>query len=365
MLFVSLAQQYMFRNSGRDDYRMDGFRLEDKNSLDVVLIGASEIYTGFSSAYAYELQGFTSYPYAVAAGPVTLWKTMLTETLSRQNPQVIVVEVNGAVYNKPEDLHSNAAMHYVLDRMPLGANKIQAVKTLVTDDTDDAICFFVPLIKYHSNWQNLKELKGIAGSVLMQNMRGHTLLKGVSTSLAIVPPEAEMMDLKEDYSEKPLDEEAEQYFRDFLEFCQSKNLQVLFTRFPHQIQTKGTGQLYPNFQKTNTMEKIVAEYGFPFLNMERLFDEIGLDPDKDFYNPNHLNIYGQRKLTEFLSRYLVDNFDLTPHELTESQKAAWEESAEYYERFCRYIEGRIAENTEEAIAETRSLIRALEAMETP
>lgn len=30
VLFVSLAQQYMFRNSGRDDYRMDGFRLEDK-----------------------------------------------------------------------------------------------------------------------------------------------------------------------------------------------------------------------------------------------------------------------------------------------------------------------------------------------
>ena len=71
LLFVSFAQTYLLRNNERDALRMDGFRMEEKNSLDVVILGSSEVYADFASAYAYELEGFTSYPYAVASCPVT------------------------------------------------------------------------------------------------------------------------------------------------------------------------------------------------------------------------------------------------------------------------------------------------------
>ena len=86
LLVVTAAQSYLFHFRERDVLRVDGFRLEEKNSLDVVFIGASEIYTGFSSVYAYDRYGFTSYPYTTAGCPVLLWRTMAEETLSRQRP---------------------------------------------------------------------------------------------------------------------------------------------------------------------------------------------------------------------------------------------------------------------------------------
>ena len=39
---------------------------EPTGSIDVLLLGSSATYSGFASAYAYELYGFTSYPYALA-----------------------------------------------------------------------------------------------------------------------------------------------------------------------------------------------------------------------------------------------------------------------------------------------------------
>ena len=40
--------------------RIRGFYREPKDTLDVVLIGDSTIYSGFSPGYAYDLQGITS-----------------------------------------------------------------------------------------------------------------------------------------------------------------------------------------------------------------------------------------------------------------------------------------------------------------
>ena len=363
-LIISTLQRYVFRHNNRDEMRMDGFRLEDRNSLDVLFLGSSEIYTGFSSAYAYKLHGFTSYPLSVSAGPVTLWKTMLTEALSRQTPQLIVVEINGVVYKKPEQLYNNAAMHYILDRMPLSVNKIQAVTTLLTDENDDPLSFFFPIMKYHSNWQNTDDLKAIFDNVWTQNRRGYALLRGVSSTPAIEKPKYAIRDLHEDFSESPLNEDAERYLREFLDFCVEKKLNVLFTRFPHVITENEEDLIYPGYQLTNTAERIITEYGFPFINLERMADEIGIDAQTDFYNANHLNIYGQRKVTEFFSDWLAENYTITPRQQSQAQREAWEKSAEFYELYCQYVEQQMKDNSTKAISETYGVIKKLNSMKS-
>ena len=357
-LFISLAQEYFFRANKRDVVRMDSFHLEEKNSLDVVLLGSSEIYSGFSSAYAYELQGFTSYPYAIAAAPVSLWKTMLEDVLSRQDPQLIVVEVNGVIYFDKERQYNNAATHYVLDQMPLSMRKIKAVNENVKDFNDDKICFYLPIVKYHSNWQNKDDMVGLFGNIQTLNKRGYSLLKGVSTTSSILKPSAEIRDLRDDFTEEPIDKESERCLREFLDFCREKELNVLFVRFPHQVPVDDD-EVYNCFRMTNTAERIVQEYGFPFLNCERIADEIGIDPQTDFYNVYHLNIYGQRKLTEFFARYLTENYHIVPRAQSEEQQARWRESAEYYGIYTRYVEDLIEEGTKYTASETRGLINKL------
>ena len=360
LLFVSFAQTYLLRNNERDALRMDGFRMEEKNSLDVVILGSSEVYADFASAYAYELEGFTSYPYAVASCPVTLWKTMTEDILATQSPQLIVVEINGALYMKLRWLYNNAAFHYVLDGMPLGENKTEALNTLLRDRNDEKETYILPILKYHSTWQDPADLAANLENVSGMRQRGHTLLRGVSTSTAIHEPEAALRKLKGNDRTSPLHAEAETYLREYLEYCREKGLNVLFTCFPHQIEKIKGNVLYANFMRTNTAEQIIAEYGFPFLNLEKLSKEIGLDYTTDFYNTSHLNIYGQKKVTEYLSRYLVEQCGVVPGDHGEAQKAAWEESAAWYDLYSEYAESLLQAGTARTLSETERTLRVLE-----
>ena len=356
LLFVSISEVYLFRSNITDDLRIEGFRLEERNSLDVVLLGSSEIFTAFAPPYAWQLQGITSYPYGVSAGPATYWITMLEDILSRQNPQLIVVETNGAVYDA-DNLHSNAPLHYILDYMPMNANKLQALNSLVTEETDEKEAFLFPIVKYHSFWSDPETLRSNFNNIRDQHKRGHTMLRGIWVSNSIEGPNMPPRDLKQDYSKQSLDEGAERALREFLEYCQAKKLPVLFTCFPHQITTEDN-RIYRNFQRTNTIEEIVKEYGFPYLNLERLIQEIGLDPAHDYYNEGHLNIYGQRKFTEFFSQYLAEECGVTPGNHTQAQKDSWDESAEYYSLLMHYMEEIDAKDSSRG--ETRWLVKTLE-----
>jgi len=78
---------------------MSGLYKEPKNSVDVVLLGASEAYIDYSAAYAYDLYGYTSYPYAWDAATGELYEAQVRELLRRQDPKWIVVEINGILYD--------------------------------------------------------------------------------------------------------------------------------------------------------------------------------------------------------------------------------------------------------------------------
>lgn len=357
--FISLSQTYLFRVNKRDTLRLDGFRMEEKDSLDVVFIGASEIYTAFSPALAYEQCGFTSFPYSVASCPVTLWQTMLEDVLDRQAPQLIVVEINGAVYENQKDLYSNPAMHYVLDGMPLSSNKIRSIDRFCNEDTDTKACFYFPIIKYHSNWGDPQEQMENYENVRQLRSRGYSLLRGVSTTTKIAPPE-ELWDVMDDRSERDLNPVAEQSLRAFLDFCRERELPVLFVRFPHRVPAEEGSRVYCDFQKANRAGRIVQEYGFEYLNLEYAAAEIGIDPERDFYNSNHLNIYGQQKTTAYFARLLADRYGITPRPQSEEQRTEWARSTEYYARYCAYADELIKAGSGRLIAETAGLINQLE-----
>ncbi len=61
MVSCLVLQQFFLRNVDHNSLRIEGFYQEETDSLDVVFIGASDIYTSFMPGRAYEQYGFTSY----------------------------------------------------------------------------------------------------------------------------------------------------------------------------------------------------------------------------------------------------------------------------------------------------------------
>ena len=360
-LVVSLLQTWLLYFNDRDVRRMDGFRLEAENSLDVLVLGASEVYTAYSAPYAYELHGITSYPLSAAATPVALWKTMLEDALTRQTPQVVVVDLAGVGYFTPWQLRNNAVMHYVLDNMPLSANKIRTLIQLSDSGTEPGAYFLFPILKYHDVWQDPAALEENLRDKTLQHRRGFTLLRGVSTVPDSVPLPGGIRDISGDVSERDLGE-AERFLMDFLEYCRGKDLNVLFTRLPHQIGVSSEDRAYDAYRAVNRAERIVREAGFPVLNMECLADEMGIDPEQDYYNQNHLNLHGQRKVTEYLSRYLVEECGVVPRPQSDAVRAEWASSVEYYRLYCAYVEEQLLNSpNQEAIAENAELLELLDA----
>ena len=150
LVYGALTRLLTINNATEQQY-IRSFYLEPKNSLDVMILGASETFTDYCAPLAWQHAGFTSYPLAVSAAQGTLYASMLRESAKRQNPSVYVVEVNGFLYTEAErDELGKAATREWLDTLPLSHNKVQAIHECVQGKR---LSYYVPLLKYHDNWR--------------------------------------------------------------------------------------------------------------------------------------------------------------------------------------------------------------------
>lgn len=363
LLILGVAQEYLLARLDNDQIRIEGFYKEEKNSLDVCIIGSSECYTGFSSVLAYRETGITSYPYCTESNPIAVAKCELKEIMRTQNPQLILIEINGAVYNEKADIIDLAHIHKAIDSMPLTENKIEAIQEIIPEDNKAE--FYLPFIKYHAAWDEYVKHMKWAKSKLEMQFRGYSLMKGASVSATTSIKGAKKDKLlnpakiQNDDSTDKLNEKAEYYLRDLLKYCKDENLDnVVFVRFPHIIDKTN----YARFKRTNRAGEIINEYGFDFINLEKNQIDINLDKDKDFYNSEHMNIYGQEKLTKYVCNIIQNDYDVKPHNLTDSQKKKWDDCVDFYDDFVEYAHQQTDKGTHKRLAESSDIIKEVRNM---
>ncbi len=337
LAFIIVGQRFFFRQGDPNQVRLQGFYLEDKDSLDLVILGSSEVYNDYSAAEAYRLSGITSYPFGLSSNSVSLWKYELAEIMKRQNPKILIVELNGACYDDSH-LYGYAPLRNFSDSIPLSKNKIDLVNNMVEKVTDeDKLSFYMPIFKYHG------ELKHNPLTVLKPVIRGYNLLRGEFAHPGVIMEKHSKLHYIDIENKKlDLNPDAELYFNEFLDACDDANVEkILFVQFPHIPISKKAAT---RDQRYLTLEEMVTSRGYDFLNLSDLQDEIGLVVEEDYYDAEHLNARGQRKLTKWFINYLISTYDLEPTKLTEKQKREWDESAKYIEAFYEYYEYYLAEH---------------------
>ena len=254
------------------------------------------------------------------------------EVLSTQRPQVIFVEVNGFMYDLPVE---EERLQVFAENIPFSRNKLEAI--LRFKETDK-IGSLLPFTIYHGDWE-----KG--GGLIDQlewrlsTSRHPSLLKGIITCTAVderLPEEIVLSD-----EQKASMKMAEKTLEEFLDFCQQEGLDnVVFVRFPHKNSDLQT-------ELVQQVEACVREHGYPFLNLEEQKDAMGLDALRDYYNSEHLNIYGQQKLTTHLGNIVVNEFHVNPTVQSEENRLHWENCVNYYHAFYDYAEEKISAGVEE------------------
>ena len=353
LLLSGIAQDYC-RYYDYNVIKLAGFYAEPENTLDVVFLGASDVFTGFSSGYAYGLYGFTSYPYAQDSSPVVLYRSQLREVLKHQDPKLIVIEINGALYDDPSTQTDGGALRRYLNNIPRSANWAGTILELVP--REEQYYYFYPLAKSHSNWKSMGENVRWVRDYHRIRREG-SLLKGLVTTVAEPCDKEHRWDVSGDLSAAPLEPVSEQNLRDLLDFCRDQGLEnVLFVRFPHIL---NSAESYERYRRGNEAERIIREYGYPFLNLEREGAAVGLDFTRDFYNEDHVNISGQKKLTEYLGRVLTEDYGITRTRLTPEQKQHWDRAAAYTLRFYDHCEEQLEAGQTGPLFETGELLDIL------
>ncbi len=328
-----LAAHYIFYPAGPNATRIRGFYLEQENSLDIACMGSSNVAQGLSPVEGYLDTGLTSYAYATDAATAGDWIPMAEEILRKQDPKLLLVEVNGALYYESDPIYDTVWTRVLTDGMEEGEAREELISD-ITKNPIEQLSLRYPFLFYHGNLEDAPytALERIEHRVTTEN-RGYLLIKGFTPTMRTFAhgnladtANAEALDLAPNY---------EAVLREFLDYCKEKDLPVLFFRMPTCI-SEADSTNFEFYQRSLAAAEIIEEYGFPYLDLQQMSEETGLDMETDFSDPSHLNIFGNEKITKFLYQYVKDQYGIAPSHGEVSEE--WDACSAFYEKALPCIE---------------------------
>lgn len=309
-LLLLLSSSILCVANEKDATGIYGFFLEPEDSIDVVLIGSSSVYTGFYSPLAYEQQGFTSYSLSTSTMTASLFPYAAKLAIETQHPDVLVFETWSFCY---EDQHDETSLRKFIDALPPSDLKNQMISELVPEELQQSFRF--PFEKYHSSWDRFGELLQVFQDKLQMRSQGYSITKNFGTT----PFRQPYMQKQVDYE---VSEEGFQYLEQLLAYLQEADIdQVLFIRSPDMVEYNGT-------ESYKRMVERIREAGFDFVNLSAAAGDMGIDVGHDYYNTTHFNVFGAEKFTTFLADYIAKCYQVDITHDPEVTKE-WEQCASH------------------------------------
>ncbi len=298
--------------ASQDHSRQAGLKREKNNSLDAVYIGSSNAHQYFSPPLAWENHGIAVYMYAISAMPGQSIKYKIIEAEKTQKSALMIINLN--VFTNTNI--NPQKIHYVSDYMEPSVNKLSMIFDLCRTANIRGLEineFLFPIIRFHSRWTKLSESDFI---VKDRRTKGASLgsdlaaIENVKDKFVYVGNKTEMTD--------------EQYtvISDLVNFLKKEQTNVLFVTVPQVINKTKQGQL-------NAIEDYLIMQGFDVLDLMEKTDEIGIDFEFDFLDENHTNYHGRIKVTDYISKYLIDNYGFTDKR-NQSGYQSWDDSVPIY-----------------------------------
>ena len=353
LLSVTLMAPF-YMPSFEDENRIRRFHNEPADSLDVVIIGSSDVYTGFSAGLAYRDYGIRSYPYSISGESCLMWEPMVKDILKTQHPDVILIETYGAGYSDKHLRNTAPEAFKLLDTMPLSMDKYREAKRMAElTDKSDTLSYLFPFIKYHSSYgsyfRNLKNYFFLRREKISP-------LKGTHNKTAVFDAE-QLMDLSEVDDTIPLSPGSEKALREFIEYCKTIDTRIVFVKFPTLAKEEGSF-MYKKHLRSNEAGRIAMENGFDFIPLQKYAHEMGLENGDDFYDYGHANVYGQKKITEKLCTILRDEYGLPSGRIAASDetRGEWDESAAAYNVYYELSDKEIREGKKEELKDDESTL---------
>lgn len=297
--------------------RLQGFYRQEKNSHNVIYLGSSFSYCGISPLKIWDEQEITGYVFSGTGQKAWMSAYYLEEALKYQKPEVVVYEA-GAILDEKESAEKNNRKS--IDYMRWSPTKLKAIMEICKNTGESKKEYLFPFLRYHSRW------KDVSGADANLKADSSYFLMGTMSWCATRPVPAKRLvkyeqwdsGAIEDSSLKVGPKSADAVIR-MKKMCEEKGIQFLLLRVP---------SMSWSLEESAAVQGFADENAIPYFDMNLHNEEIGIDWEKDTPDKGeHLNIFGCRKASSYLGKYLKEHYNFET-KLSEKNKKIWKESAE-------------------------------------
>lgn len=256
--------------------RITGYRAEKENSLDIVAIGNSEIYSAYAPAVMFKEYNYTSYNMGQSQQTLKQTYDWLKDMFKYQNPSLVIWEV--------ENLYS--------------------YKDITVQKLADNFGFFVR----HDNWKNIGDLTTQKGREKARRSKGFVSMSEVEGYFG-----GDSYMSRTDLN-LTTNKEYRPYIDKIVKLCKKHNAELLMMK---------TAQSVWSNARYEATKRLADSYGLKYLDFNTNYDINGLDlsiHSRD--GGGHLNTAGAKVTTEFLGRYINDNYSIVKKD--NYDKASWD-----------------------------------------
>lgn len=292
---------------------------EEKNSLDVIYVGNSMVYTAISPLEIYAKTGITGYDLSTQGQPINASYYFIKEACRNQNPKVVFVEI-GDIFSNLSSIPEND-IRKAIDSLKLSTNKLEMIndKTFGLTNFDKLTCVF-PILRYHTRWSMLNET-----DIRKLYIKDLYTYKGFLLNNRTEKYEVKNKKINNKVKEKKvqieINEEVDKIINKIIDYCKKNDICLKFIKLPE-----------PKFwdeNKNEIVEKYAREKNIEYIDMN-YNNKIDINWEEDtFDNGDHLNMSGAEKVSEFIGDYLKKNFELEDHR-NEEKFASWDELLNEY-----------------------------------
>lgn len=284
MIFCSLSS-FVFTNKNGAHYKSKyypqyAFQYEKENSLQILGVGNSNLYSAFDIPDLWHDFGYTASMAAVGFQSPSVSYQLLKEAYKTQKPKIVVIETDILYDEKPIKTHGVTP-----ETTPFDYFK--------TEFIDDKVQSVFPILKFHDMWK-----KPIDNKYNIDTPDSHGFKYDSCCGKYTVCDYMTKTDKTEDVSEINI-----YYLEKILSLCKENGSEPLLVSVPSLTSW--------DYARHNSMTALANKENVKYIDFNALTTQLNLNLKKAFRdNGTHMNYYGAKKVTHYLGDYVKSNFKL-------------------------------------------------------
>lgn len=292
----------------------------DEDLIDVFFVGSSHVYCGVQPGTIFESAGISSFDLSISGMDLESAYYFTKYETAIHNPKVVFVDIYGLTFNGYSDAPSLIGNKYRnLLQLPYSKEAYDLLKNTVDDEEFLDYLIRWPII--HTRYKELTDVD-FRNTDKFEFTKGELLQTEISYYL-------DLSSVNSTNSVRPLSDAHKEWTERFVELSKERGFELVFLVLPYQRGEKDQSIF-------NGFKEYVKEKGYTYVDMLEHIDELNLSRE-DFSDPGHLNIYGGKKVSKWLTSYLMEQYDLEDHR-EDALYESWEKDAQYTTMVEKVIE---------------------------